>query len=374
MAYDVIRDARGAPEPEDYPALQYFQAVAQAYLGAESRAGGRVTRSYCIAGYTIRVNFAGSACVPYVNPALAHLAVEPPATPDLTVSVWDSASTDIQLPDIPWKMRDQSPRGSIYGYNTARMRTAFHGEHDAVSLMDRGTESALYWVRSAEDIDQGDVAAPLRTIFHWFLSSMDCQVVHAGGIGTEHAGIVLVGKGGSGKSTTCLSCLHYGFHYVGEDYVAISTRPSPRAWSLYNSAKLNADSLERLPHLVPLVRNRQRAESDKALVFLRDLYREQPVPSLPINAVVVPRVTGEGPSRLLKASRAVGLGALAPSSIFQLPDADESAFKSMVDLARQVPCYTLQIGRESANVPDLIAQLLRDLESQKGLRSIDSAH
>ena len=345
----------------DFRPFSYFEAAYGSFQAAEHRSGENISHFYRIANRTVRLRFAGPALVPRLTPALAHLTTPPTDSPDLTICLWDSASTHIAPPEAPWRLRDQFPGGSIRGYNSERFRTATQGEPEAVSVLDRALGLAVYWTCAADQIPSHEMASPLHVILHWSLDHAGFQFVHAGAVGTERSAILLTGKGGSGKSTTAVACLEYGLTYLGDNFVFLSTRPVPYVWSLYNSTKLNADSLERLPYLSSVVRNPNRPEGEKALVFLQDRYPGRLVASLPVSAIILPQITESLETRLVRSSRAAALFALAPTSIFQLPDADQYAFRTMADFAKQVPCYTLEIGRNSSKIPQLISDLLEKI-------------
>jgi hypothetical protein len=109
------------------------------------------------------------------------------------------------------------------------------------------------------------------------------------------------------------------------------------------------------------VSNPDCAEDEKALLFLSQHYSERLVQSLPANVVIVPRIVPQARTQLVAVPRAAGLRALAPSSILQLPDAERAAWQTMVHFVRRVPCYELQIGADSSDIPVLIADLLGSL-------------
>ena len=54
------------------------------------------------------------------------------------------------------------------------------------------------------------------------------QVVHAASVGTKDGAVLIVGKGGSGKSTSALACLNAGMYYLGDDYTLISNDSNPQ--------------------------------------------------------------------------------------------------------------------------------------------------
>jgi hypothetical protein len=195
---------------------------------------------------------------------------------------------------------------------------------------------------------------------HGWLSRRGLQYIHAAAVGTEAGGALLVGKGGSGKSTTALTCLDSDLTYVSDDYCLLSTTPEPRAYSLYSSAKLKPDNT-RLPHLLPLVHNRDRAPDEKPFVLLQQHFPEKLVSSLPIKVILVPQVTGQVDTAVRPVSAAIALLALAPSTIFQLPGATSAKFKEMAALVKTVPCYTLALGTDLAQIPQVIAQTLQEV-------------
>jgi len=225
-------------------------------------------------------------------------------------------------------------------------------------MIDTERELALFHVASPQHLPVYERAAPARIILHWCIESSSVQLVHAGAVGTSEGGIVLAGKGGAGKSTTALTCLERGMRYVGDDYIAIDTTHVPFAWSLYSTAKLNVDSVRRLPRLAASISNPNRPATDKALVFLADRYRDQMVDGFPIKAIVLPQVTDRPETEVVRVSSAASLVALAPGSIFYLPDAGAQAFHTISTLVKNVPSYALRIGKHGSHIPDLLADLL----------------
>lgn len=82
-----------------------------------------------------------------------------------------------------------------------------------------------------------------------------CQLLHAAAIGTEEGAVLITGKGGIGKSTTALSCLQSGPYYFADNYLIVRLEPEPLVYSLYCTAKLNADHVKNFPEFFKLVQN-----------------------------------------------------------------------------------------------------------------------
>ena len=167
----------------------------------------------------------------------------------------------------------------------------------------------------------------------------------------------------SGKSTTALTCLESNLSYVGDDYTLLGLDPGPVVHSLYNSAKLNNDHVQRFPALLPKIVNTDRLTEEKALLFVNEHYPSKVATRLPIRAILLPRVTGLVETRLKRVSVAMALASLAPSTIFQLPRAGNEAFKFLAAFARRVPCFSFKVGTDLSAIPPVIEGLLSQIDS-----------
>ena len=211
----------------------------------------------------------------------------------------------------------------------------------------------------ASKVPYFEQGAPLRTLLSWWLSDANYQPAHAGAVGFEDGGVLLAGKGGSGKSTTALLCLDAGFGYAGDDYCMFSTGSSPHAFSMYNTAKLNGCAdLERQPRYAPLIENMDAMDDQKLMLFVHRHLPEHVLLSFPVKAVIVPQVGDEPLVRLREISPGHALRAIGPSTLGQLPGASGGALHRMGDLVQRVPCYELQLGQDPTAVPGVIAGLL----------------
>ncbi|OGQ81737.1 MAG: hypothetical protein A3F90_13355 [Deltaproteobacteria bacterium RIFCSPLOWO2_12_FULL_60_19] len=347
-----------APETSGDAALAFLETVSQTFQRAEAAAGEPIDRFYRIGGYIVRLRFASPALLPLITPALGHLAIPPGSPSALTVCLWDSASTGTKMPSPPWSTGDYIARGEVCGYSDRRIETAFHIGADALSILDKERDLAFFWVRDARRLPYYESGAPLRAILHWWMRDHGRQLVHAGAIGTSAGGVLLVGKGGSGKSTTTLACLGSKLLYVSDDYCLLAQEPSPHAYSLYNSAKLDAGGIRRFPHLAPAISNADRLRSEKALLFLRKLYPENIASGFPVRAILLPSITDNRETAWKPASAAAALKALAPSTLFQLSGAGDAAMAAMAAVVKQVPCYHLELGTDVGKMPDIILGLL----------------
>ena len=342
--------------------VEYFQSVYELFKSSQQTTGA-VQRSFRIGGYLIRLSFAGEALLSLTR-ALEHLAVDDNSTPDLTVCLWDSESTGQRMTQRPWQEDDFLARGVIQGYNTERIYTAFQHGSAAVSVLDQERNLAVFWAPDS-NLPYWEHGSPIRTILHWWLLNQGLQLVHAAAVGTPNGGVLIGGKGGSGKSTTALTCLESNLFYIGDDYTLLGIDSGPVVHSLYNSAKLNSDQVQRLPALVPKIANPERLAEEKALLFVNEHYPSKVATQLPVRAILLPRVTGLPETHLKRVSVALALAALAPSTIFQLPRAGNEALKFLATFARGLPCFSIEVGTDLSTIPPVIEGLLAELSSRE---------
>ncbi len=116
------------------------------------------------------------------------------------------------------------------------------------------------------------------------------QLIHAAAVGTEAGAVLITGRSGSGKSTTSLAALRGGLYYLGDDYVVVGLEPEPTVYSLYSTAKLNADQVGNLPEFATHVSNEHALDEEKAVMFLQDVAAQQIRTELPLRAILVPRI------------------------------------------------------------------------------------
>jgi hypothetical protein len=179
--------------------------------------------------------------------------------------------------------------------------------------------------------------------------------MHAAAVGTDAGAVLLVGRGGSGKSTTALLALGAGLNYLGDDYCALNwQQPHPVVQSVYSSAKFFENSALPLPPL----RVQHGEEGSKPFAMLAPDFAAQLPQQAPIRAVLLPSLGGQLELEPIGAQAA--LLALAPSTLFQLR-AGSDVFKQLGALVQRVPCYRLHLGAEPSAVAPRIRQWLEAL-------------
>ncbi|MCM3875655.1 MAG: hypothetical protein NEA02_04475, partial [Thermoanaerobaculia bacterium] len=290
-----------------------------------------------LAGRSVRIVCAGDALVPFVRGALTpRLSANGEGTRELTLKIWDARTTGVVAPLPPGPPSTFGLRGEVLGYSAEPVFAACSHASGALSVLDTESATGYFWVRDARDIPMHELGAPLLPLFGWFFRARGTQLVHAAAVGCGGQAVLLAGPGGSGKSTTALACLAAGLDHVADDYALVTGVSSPVVHALYATAKLNADSLARLPRFAGAVLNPERDPEEKALLGLGPAAGIRQAENAALRAIVVPRVRPGAPA-LTPILAGEVLRALAPSSIFQMASAGAPTFASLGALVKAVP-------------------------------------
>jgi hypothetical protein len=137
-----------------------------------------------------------------------------------------------------------------------------------------------------------------------------------------------------------MAALNHGLRFVADDYLLLNVAKRSEAVSLYNTASIAGPDGE-----------------DKTVLDLAALMPGSLCESLPVRAVVVPRIRG-GQAQVGRVSAAVALRAWAPSTVFHMPFDDGTVVGLLADVVRSVPCFTLDVGDDEAQLANAVVQVL----------------
>jgi hypothetical protein len=349
---------------------QLLDRLEQSFLDNAASAGGPVQQWYRIGGHDVCVRTIPEQDARRLRPALGHLAT-PEATASaagLTISAWNGAtpSAPPMLADLLRRLRanwcaECGPRGEVLELHSVGISAIYNAGPNVLTVID--FERNRGWLLKLDDdaFPYWEVGSPFRFLLHEWFAARGLQYVHAAAVGTEQGGVLLVGKGGSGKSTTALLCASAGMHYAGDDYCLID--PS-RAWahSLYSTGKLKgSEDYARLPELKGLSSNPdsfERGGDGKGVYFLDAIWPDRVVAGMPLRAIVVPQITGQTATRIEPCSPFEALVAMLPSTVAQLPAATNEDCDRMVALAEKLPAYLLHLGTDTRGISAALTTLL----------------
>lgn len=187
------------------------------------------------------------------------------------------------------------------------------------------------------------------------------MLLHAGAAQWKDCTLLFPAPGGSGKSTLTAALMRRGWHFLGDDVVAVD-KGSQSLWPLPLPISLKMGSWQPLTDAFPDIPN---IAVDKAL--------GAPVKWLPplrptypgweqghsVTALVIPRYQSGIPTELRSCSAEQGLQALFSGSSFICED-DEDSIRQALLWAYQRPCYELLYSdlQEAASALEALAAAL----------------
>ena len=335
------------------PAKNYSRLAANAFAEA-AKAGGEVDEQFFKIGDCImRLRFAGNKLQPIVLRALNHLAIPRQSEAEFTVNISDGSSCGVKLP-LPEHDELSQTSAGFMRHSDGKIFALIQEDVATISLVDAEAREGFFWTQDAARLFWYEAGSPLRYIFHLWFRQRGQQVVHAAAVGTQNGAAFLVGTSGSGKSTTALACLDAGMIYLGDDYTLASVESKPRAWSLFCTAKVSDESLKRFPKLESFVQ-RSGAGGEKSLLFVES---NPAFESLPVRAILWPRISGKIETRIVPVTSAKMLLAFAPSTILQMPVSGGEDFQMLARLVQKVPTYIIEAGTDMKKLADAIRQLV----------------
>ena len=313
---------------------------------AEVRGRSSEEHDLVIADVRIRIMVAGSSLTTWLGGAL-NCRLEPSSgAADAQLFV----ATGYPFPPPPWAADDYINGHRIRHLVGGERLATFDVERRILNMYDHATTTGMFWCHDVADLPDWEFGAPLRSLLTWVLRHRNIHLVHAAAVGEPLVGgVLLAGRGGSGKSTTTLACVAAGMATAGDDYCAVSGG-HPNAYAIYGLAKVAPSSIA--GSLVDLrTAHTPRADGKVHTSLGKSLCSE-----LPLRAIVLPTVadrTGE-PTCV---SPRQALYRIAPNTMLQSELGGRELFAALAALVNSLPAYSLEVG------PDLdrVVQTLRSL-------------
>lgn len=235
---------------------------------------------------------------------------------------------------VPWESLSQ--RGRVDDWCSEDF-LAF-APPDAMFLVDRRRRQAIIYYESPKRVPMWDRCAPFRVALG-FLGPLDGHhLVHSAALELKGKAILLVGQGGSGKSSTALVALNpeSEFGFLSEDYTFVDEAEN-RVSPCFASFKVFPEAKERLPWL-----EQGQLLGEQMGKECRVLDREKLAKPCLLAAIVWPDRTSSEP--ISKVSKILALRKMAPSTLFQNPNPGQRDFQALTKLCRELPCFTLGLG------------------------------
>jgi hypothetical protein len=204
-----------------------------------------------------------------------------------------------------------------------------------------------------------ELASPFRALLSAWLSRSGAVLVHAACVGLGDQALLIAGPSGSGKSTTAMICALHGWAHYADDYTLVHMDGGIFAAPLYNTAKLNPDSVTLLPKLTYAAMV-EKDPMGKTIFTLGGTGEAATVMKRPkLAGIVFPSAAGAAERVepvLSPLSGGDALRLLAPSSLLQLTTGGAQTFARLATVVRRLPSWRLDLAAH----PGAVAELLRN--------------
>ncbi len=313
-------------------------------------------QSYRLGETSFEVSYHGFQRQDNFTKAISHLVSEN-LNNEFRIYVSDLVNGGLRLPKPQWEWNDLDQNGFIPTTNNKRYLARFMSWQNCFYLIDFKQKRAFFWVKNYLEMPEWERSFPFRDIFHCFFNSFDdFVVVHAAAVGNSSGGILMPGKGGSGKSTAALSCLNSELFYAGDDLVLVDFKRQI-IYSLYNVAKLEVNQIALFPALLPLIYNADVLPQEKAQVFVNDFYPDKIICKMPFLGIVLPKYKGSENTTYKESNSAKALLALAPSSIGLLKT-DVSYLNKIARMLKGKKVFDLETGSKLNQISESIENII----------------
>jgi hypothetical protein len=236
----------------------------------------------------------------------------------------------------------------------------------SLTVLDRETQRIVGCRRSGSPLSTGEYSKPLVHLLSVWYHDRNVQLLHAGLVARNGAGVLIPGESGTGKSTTCVAAAVQGLEFLADDFAGLehSNGGGFQGHSVFGTACLRRPDLDRFSHLRGRAVDAGIPEEDKPILFLPELYPERVRASVPVRALVLLRVGAER-TEIRRASRPDALRRFAASTLHTVvPRPGRTALERLGALAAQVPAWWLDLGPELLDLAPAVARILESSSSR----------
>ncbi|MEA2488959.1 MAG: hypothetical protein QOH21_751, partial [Acidobacteriota bacterium] len=264
------------------------------------------SRRFTIARAAIDMHVA-EEIAPFFLAPFAHLETPSRDDAELRIDVAPLRDADaalLGLHDVPES-----------GIVRAEGGTIVHLHRHSAVVFDRAAGHIRALAGDANGLASWQRAKPLQLPLSIFFADRSVDLLHGGLVSLDGNGVLIVGAGGSGKSTLTVASLLEGLQFLGDDCVGVQALDGRfEGSSIFGSSCLDREHLQRFPQLAA---PHNGDAQPKAVLPMAQLFAERMTATTTIRAIVLPRVTHGEHVTLEPASAKEALLALAPSSILK---------------------------------------------------------
>lgn len=309
-----------------------------------------------VGGMRFRLHFADAFAFDTIIPPLLPFATESEEF-DEEIFIWDSDRCSLRgqlLTDDELARMGENAFVVHQGPPFAQ----FSKGNGSLFVWNEENNQSYFCLPCLANQENSERAAPLRTLLHHLFKKRGLFMFHAAAIGTEDGCALLVGKGGSGKSTTAVNAMLEGMFFYGDDYVLLDN--GGRVHAVYATAKLNGDSASKIPGIAAdrwFVTNDERKKN----VYLLEEGRITKEPAK-ITGILYPQITGEKYTVIEKSPSIKVFAEILLSTMSQACDNDSAISAFLSKVFNSVPIFSIKLG---SNLPEIEAAIRKHLAAGK---------
>lgn len=190
-------------------------------------------------------------------------------------------------PDLSIFKRKDMPLGQVRSELTYPTRIAYDFHTNTVVVYDPGTAVCAIWSPDISSYPYWARGTPFRLGLSWIADTFDGEFLHGALIAANDEGLVLAGKGGSGKSTTAFASQDAGFDLLSDDYFLYQ---AGRMYPVYTRAKLLDTSYPLLSANINSITLNPDVEGQKRILDLEPNTLRKYQSGIPVKRFVVPKL------------------------------------------------------------------------------------
>lgn len=317
------------PQKNESEQFDFFARCYTQFAVATQRMG-EIRHYFELSGKSVCLVFAGDKMVSVITTALEHLRIHKTHQPELTICIWDSESTSVEIPDAPCDPYCFTHRGDIKGFNSPNIKTAYKWTENSVSVMDLYTNTAVFWIKSYKALPFSVITAPLHTLFNWWLEKQDCLLIPASVVGTDEDALLIPGINTTGFDFNKLPELRTGnkLKCIELNYFIVQLKPFPSLVNLFKS---------------PGVDNRKK-------VLFQDSIKLKAIFSIELHSDTSMAIE---PVSQLNALRKISFDIMT-----QMPGSGWHTHHLIRKLLQKVPSYKLKSGTDMGQIHKIFSEFL----------------
>lgn len=164
----------------------------------------------------------------------------------LTVYVIQLPTGRVAHPLSPFFSFKSQSLQQLSGSSHAKQFVVRYDEHKMIKVFDQVNGIGLLAFEELTRLPPWELFSPIKEFIHMHALDKSCLLLHAASlVSPSHSdqGALIVGPGGSGKSTLTAYAIEQGMLTNGDDYVLVDLlQETPLCWSVYRTLKLHPSS------------------------------------------------------------------------------------------------------------------------------------